>query len=621
MPNNIYLKFLFQFLSWLLFFQIVRLVFIIWNMEDCARIPTAEILALPFQAIYVDVAISSYFMAASWFFFTLAILSEKNWILRVSHVFTGLLIVLVSVLAIAELPIYDEWGTKMNFKALSMMDTPSEVFRTATDQQLVFGAMAMAGLSLTGIWLFQKIAFKKEIQPKRKPIWMCLSFVLLVPALLVLGMRGGFQPIPIQISDAYYSKHHILNTASVNSVFFLLNSYIHGQKHVDKPYQFMPDEKANSVFSEIMTPEKDSTIHVFTTPKPNIVLLLLESWSADVLEVCGGYPGLTPHVDSLAKEGLLFSNFYASGLRSEQGMAAIFSAFPAQPKTSILRMPDMFQHLPCIVPVLDSAGYSTSFLFGGQLSFGNIRSYMYFNGFDRIVEGKDFDRSIPQGKLGVADEYLFERQLEDLSKESQPFFATVFNLSSHSPYDMPMEEVIHWGGKHKPYLNSIYYADRCIGHFMEQARNTDWYDNTVFIFMADHSRPTPKNWKYFQPELRKIPLIFFGEILKPEFRGKVDSLPAVQTDFAATILSQLGLPIQSFKYSHNLFNPLENRMAFYTFDEGFGLMKPKNKQLCWHLKNNRVDFVKPENDSLLIRQNIKEGKAMLQVLMNDYFGF
>ncbi len=601
-----------------MFFQVARLVFVLWNAEAMTALPAGELIALPFNGIYIDMAMTCYFMAIPYLFFAAAIWTERQWFLRLIRVFTSSLIVLSSIVTIAELPLYDEWKTKLSYKALAFLGTPSEVVRTATTGQLVLGTMAILLLSWVGFWLFKKMGVGKEISLIRKPYWQALLFSVLTPCLLAIGLRGGLQEVPIQVSDAYYSKHDVLNLAATNSVFHLMSSCIHGRE-ADKRYHIMPDTDAKALFDKMTRPELDSTTRIFSIEKPNIVLVILESWTADVVGACGGIPGLTPNFDGLAKNGFLFTHCHASGVRSDEGMAAILSAFPAQPKTTIIRMPNKYRRLPCIKNELAAAGYASSFLFGGQLSYGNIRSYLYFNGFDRIVEGEDFDASIPRCKLGVADEYLFERQLSELGKERQPFFAAMFTLSSHSPYDIPMEPVIDWGGKDNGYLNAIVYTDRCLGDFMEKARQTDWYKNTVFIVTADHSRPSPKNWHPWQPESRRIPLLFFGEPIKEELCGATDTQPASQTDLAATLLAQLGLPTTDYKYSNNLFNPHGPRLAFYSLDEGCCIVK-KEGQVCWHKEDGHTDFVKPA-DTYITRHIKQEGKAYLQEVVEDYFRF
>ncbi len=617
MATQLYRLFLRQFLTWLLIFQLTRLIFVGWNWARFSDLPFGEILRLPLASLYLDTAMTCYFMGIPYLLFAAAILSEKNVFLTINRWFTAALVVVVSCITIGDLPIYDEWQSKLNYKAIAMLDTPSEVIHTATNAQLFGGTAAIVLLSWLGIWLFGKMTGAPTL-PRRKPYYFSISFLILTPGFLTIGLRGGLQQIPIQVSDAYYSKHNILNTAATNSVFHLMSSCLQNTK-AGKPYHFLPAAEADSIFVAMNQPVRDTTLPIFTTEKPNIVLVILESWSADLLSAFGGYEGIAPQMEQMAKEGIVFKNCYASGLRSDQGMAAIFSGFPAQPRTSIIKQPNKVEHLPCIITPLKKAGYSTSFLFGGQLSYGNIRSYMYFNGFDRITEGKDFDTNLPTCKLGVADEYLFQRQLADLSKEKEPFFAAMFTLSTHSPYDVPMKPVLDWGGKENAYLNSVVYADRCLRDFMEQARKQDWYKNTVFVFVSDHSHPSPKNWQFNQPELRRIPLLLFGEAIKPEYRGMVDTLPATQTDLAATLLAQLGLPTADFIYSNNLLNPQAPRHAFFTFDEGFCLVKPSS-QVCWHVKDNRVEYEKvasaDEKQGL-----VKEGQAFLQVLMDAYFRY
>lgn len=614
MATKPYLLLLRQFLTWLLFFQLTRLVFVAYHFGEIASLPTAELFRLPWESLYLDTATACYFMGIPFLLVAAAVFSEQKVFLRTNRVFTSVLVAIVSAISIAELPIYEEWHTKLNYRAVSYLATPSEVFRTATTAQLAGGVLGIVALAWTGILLFRKLSFQ-EVQLQRKPLVLNGLGCLVLAGLLVIGLRGGLQQIPIQVSDAYYSQHNILNLAATNSSFNLLSSCLKNRE-ADKPYRFMPEALADSIFTQLYHAPKDTTTQILTTKRPNIVLVILESWSADLVGACGGSAGVTPTFDSLAAQGFLFKNCYASGERSDQGMAAIFSAFPAQPKTSIIKEPDKYERLPSIIKDVETQGYHTSFLFGGQLSYENIRSYMYFNGVDRITEGKDFGSNIPQAKLGVHDEYLFERQLQDLAKEKEPFFAAMFTLSSHSPYDVPMKPVIDWGGKDNKYINGMYYADKCLHDFMEKARQADWYQNTLFIFMADHGHPSPRNWSLYQPEYRRIPFLFYGEVIKPEYRGVVDTLPASQTDFVSTLLGQMGIPSQRFKYSKDLFKPKSPRHAFFTFDEGFCLVKPSS-QVCWHVQDGQSAFEigqTPEEKAELL----EKGKTFLEVLVRDY---
>ncbi len=618
MPKNSYLHFAFQCVAWLLFFQLTRLIFVAWNYAEFRQLPINEVLILPYKALYLDTAMTCYFMGIPFLLFVMALFSEKKIFLTISRYFSAFLVILVSFLSLCELPIYDEWHTKLNYTAAAVLFTiPEEVVRTATWGELFLGIIGTMILSIIGIFLFKKIV-PIDPQPKRNPLILNVLFTLLTPGLLLLGLRGGYQQIPIQVSDAYYSQHNVLNIACTNSTFNLLSSCLKN-KQAGKPYEFMPKQEANAVFSALTQASQDSTTHILTTQKPNIVLVILESWSGDLVKSCGGYDSITPNMEKLIQQGVFFSNCYASGYLSDQGMAALFSGFPAQPKTSIIKQPNKYEHLPCINQELQENGYQTSFLFGGQLSYGNIKSYLYFNHFGRILEGKDFESSVPQCALGVADEYLYKRQLQELAKEKQPFFAAMFTLSSHSPYDMPMKEVLHWGEKEKPYINSVLYADACLGDFIKKAKQESWYNNTLFIFVSDHSHHSPKNWAAIQPEYRKIPFLLYGEVIKPEYRGKNYPFVVSQLDFSATLLGQLGITSSRFPYSKNIFNPSSPRYAFYSFDEGFCMIKPEGR-LCWHVKDQHIDFEKvdkPEDKAKMV----KEGQAFLQKVMEDYFRY
>jgi phosphoglycerol transferase MdoB-like AlkP superfamily enzyme len=609
--------FLRLFFFWLLFFQIARLIFLLWNRNEFSGCGFWGTMGVFFHAVYLDTAMTSYFLILPYLLFTLALFFEKEFFLKISKYFTIVLIVMVSMITMAELPIYDEWHTKLTFKAISYLAIPSEVVHTASGKQLFFGVVAISLLSWLGIFLLRKLVPIK-IELRRKPYWQSISFALLTPFFVFTGMRGGYYSIPIQVSDAVFSKKNILNITAENSTFNLLSNCIENF-HAGEPYNFMPHPQAVKIFAEINAIPKDTTIHVLTTDRPNVVLVVLEGWSADLVKSCGGYDSITPHFDELAKDGILFTNCYASGSLSDQGMAAIFSAFPSQPKTSIITQPAKYVHLPCINTVFKNAGYYTSYMFGGQLSYGNIRSYMYYNAFDSIIEDKNFDPSLPRGKLGVADQYLFDRQLQQLATEKQPFFAGMFTESTHGPFDFPMNEVLHWGDKEKPYINSALYSDKCIYNFMEAAKKFPWYKNTLFVFVSDHSHNSPKNWAFNQKEYRHIPMLFYGDVIKEDFRGmKYDSI-ASQTDLASTLLHQLNLDATPFHYSKNLFNPYSPHSAYYAFDEGFGWVAPQG-HLTWYVKDGRTEY--EEYNSPQDKGKLKlQGQAFLEYLMDEYFRF
>jgi phosphoglycerol transferase MdoB-like AlkP superfamily enzyme len=615
--KNLVWLFLRQFVFWLLFFALTRLVFLVWNLEETSGNSFWETAAAFWYALYVDFAMAAYFMGVSWLLFSAAGFWRPQLMLKINSWLNYIFIVAVSFLTIGELPIYDEWHHKLTYKALWFLGDPAEVINTASTMQLLLGLPAVALLSWAGIWCYKRavpVAFAE------KPSWWKSSlFVLLAPVLIFWCMRGGFfQVVPVQVSDAYYSRSDFLNTVSVNSTFHLFSNWFQNL-NAGEPYQLLPSTEAEKLFAEFTATTAESTTPVLTVKRPNVVLVVLEGWSADLIEPLGGYPGITPHFNEMLRNGISFDSCYASGSLSDQGMAAVFSAFPAQPKTSIITQPDKYTKLPCLSKAFNDAGYSTSFMFGGQLSYGNIRAYMYYNNFGRITEEKDFGSEIPKGKLGAHDQYLFDRQLSDLEKEKQPFFAAMFTLSTHGPFDIPMKNELNWGGKEKEYINSALYADRCIYNFLEAARKKPWYSNTLFVFVPDHSHNSPRNWSFNSPNYRRIPLVFYGDVIRPEFKGYRYKKVCSQIDLAATLLAQLELDARPFRYSKNLFNPAAPEFAYYAFDEGFGWIRP-GAHMVYQVRQNRIEHEKVNSEAQ--RQKlIREGKAWLQVMTDEYWRF
>lgn len=273
--------------------------------------------------------------------------------------------------------------------------------------------------------------------------------------------------------------------------------------------------------------------------------------------------------------------------------------------------------LPSLVGELKKLDYSTAFYFGGQLIYGNIKSYIIFNGFKQIMEGDDFPASIPRGKLGIHDQYSLGFMVNDLDKFKQPFFASLFTVSTHSPWDQPFPKPLKWGDNEREYINAAYYTDHCLGEFIRKAREKSWFSNTLFIIVADHSHNSYRNWHPESKEYHKIPLLMFGDVIKPEFRGRVWSKLGNQHDIPSTVLAQLGAGHHMFKYSKDLLNPWSGDFAYYSTEDGAG----------WLHRNNYYTFeahpyigytwsyFSPGSDSAKI---IEESKAYLQTVFGEY---
>ena len=608
-----------QYIFWLLFFALNRAVFLVYynHLVSIDRPGFTEVLSGFWYALRLDISTASYILIIPVFLLLIKSLASWRWIDILNKVYTALFIMVYALITTAELGIYSEWKTKLHYKALHYLANPDEVYNSASTGKFIGLFIIYFVLVFAGIFIYNRFFYRRSLRIKRN-LFSTAVFLILGPGLIFLGIRGGVQAIPITQSQSYYSNYNILNLAAVNSGYSFTYSMLDNYRFMyENPFQFFDDEYALKMVEEITYVEKDTTLSVLNINRPNIVILLLESWSADLIHSLGGEEGITPEFEKLASEGILFKNLYVSGNRSEQAMSAIFAGFPSTPITAITHNLDKVVNLPSLPERLKAEGYNTSFYFGGHLMYGGIKSYLSTTGFEKMVEIYDLPDSLPRGKLGVHDEYVFSYQLNEVDKMPQPFLSVIFSLSTHSPYDQPMEKVLDWGGSENEYINSAYYTDRCLADYFRVASDKEWYDSTLFIIVADHSHNSYRHWSVNSPQYRHIPMLFYGNVIKEEYKGaKVDVL-ASQTDIPVTILKQLGMDTPEFSWSRNLFNPYIPDYVFYEATNGVGWIRPYG-HFVWHKDYGILEEEVPEDKREGL---IEEGKAYLQVLFKEFIEY
>ena len=617
--KKLFLGFLRQLVFWILFFNITRLVFLVYysGLLSVEGIRFTEVMGVFSHALKLDLATACYFMIFPFLLILLQSFWSPRWLNIINKVYSGFMIFVYSLSAAAEMGIYAEWKTKLTYKIIKYLSHPSEIYNSAETGTFFFLLLLFILMFSGGLFAYLRWFYRDMIREKLH-FWQSLVFAVVLPPLLVIGLRGGVQQIPINQSQSYFSDHNILNLAAVNNAFNLYISIFENLGNMrENPFLFMDDSRAEAIMKDLYAVKKDTTISVLTTSRPNVVILIMESWSADLVSELGGEAGITPQFSKLAKEGILFNAIYASGSRSEQGMACIFGRFPAHPISSITVQPDKFVKLPSLVRELKKQNYSSAFYFGGQLIYGNIKSYIIFNGFDQIMEGENFPAPIPRGKLGIHDEFSLGYLVNDLHNFKQPFFASLFTVSTHSPWDQPFPKPLKWGGNEQEYINAAYYTDHCLLEFFTKARQKAWFPNTLFIIVADHSHNSYRNWHPESREYHKIPLLFYGEVIKPEFRGKTCLKLGNQHDIASTLLAQMGLPSAAFKYSKNLFNPYSGEFSYYSTEDGAGWIHDMNYYTFESHPPMRYwwnSFTRGADSTVYIN----EAKAYLQTVFGEY---
>ncbi len=605
----------------MLFFSVQRAIFLFYYLSDIlnADISISEFFLTFFHAVQLDISTVCYILVLpSVLVFFASIWPEKIFE-KINKVYSLVIILLVLFISVGELGLYKEWNAKLSYKALVYLKNPAEVLASAkTSDIIVYSVIILVQLILFG-FLYNKYIYSKGYRIVNQSFKSIIIYLILIPVFLFLGMRGGVGEIPITASQSYFSRHNILNLAAVNPAYNLTFSALdYYMIETSNHFHFMPDDEARKIVEELHHVKTDSTIRIFNIRRPNIVIIFLESWSGDLIESLGGLPGLTPQFHELEKEGVFFTNFFAIGNRSQQALASVFSGFPAIPITTLTDHPQKYGSVSSMVRTLNSEGYYSSFYFGGDLNYGNIKSYLVFNEFDKLVDENDFSSDAIKGKLGIHDEFLFNKMIDELGEHERPFLTGALTLSSHSPYDQPGDRPITNIEFASEYVNSAWYTDKCLGDFIRKAKNTSWYDSTVIIIMSDHSHISYNNYQWWSFDYRRIPLLFLGGAIKENIRGTINPRIASNMDITSTLLRQLGLSDEDYFWSKNLFNPYAPRFAYFELNDGFGWKTPQGR-LEYNVLVPMVLSTDLKKDQ--IADFKKEGEAYIQVLFQEFLDY
>ncbi len=604
---------------WLFVFTIERITFFIYHSDKISLTSKVEKLYSFIYGFRLDVSMSAYFLILPIVLLILNLfLSNKRILNKSINTYTVILFIIIAILGVIDLNIYSEWGSKLNSRAIEfLIFSPGEALASSASSPIAtstYIALLKIGIYFLLYYRIFKFQFV-EISIKWKES-IAILFYLIVS---IVMLRGGLQLAPINQSTVYYSNHLALNHTALNTTWNLMHSVLENHFSVKNPYIRMSDDEARAIVDSLYHNPDEDFDQILTTARPNIVYIVLESFTSDVVEAFGGAKGVSNEINKLANEGLAFQNIFASGDRTDKGMIAIMSSFPTQAVRTIMSQPEKFEKLPSITKTLKAYNYSTAFYYGGESEFANFRSYLMSAHVDRIVDKRDFNKDQMNSKWGAHDGHLFDKALKDIGTLKEPFMSTILTLSSHEPFEVPIETP--YKGKDLPsqFKKAAYYTDRCVGEFIRAAAKEPWYKNTLFVIVADHGHRLPRAYRtaYYVRKFR-IPLIFYGEVLKPEYRKKQIDKIGSQTDITSTILHQLAIPDTAYKWSNNLLDKNSNAFAFYTYDDGFGWIDD-DVRICLDNISQKVLFI--NSNDLSKSKKKKIGQAYLQEVFKEYLEY
>lgn len=389
---------------------------------------------------------------------------------------------------------------------------------------------------------------KRNYFPQRLQIkWptSVLNFIIVVFTVVVslLIIRGGFQLRPLGIISAtdYAPPEHI--ALIINSPFSIIKTL--GKKPLTVPTYFN-----NKELSNIYSPEHQYQNHPLR--KKNVVIIILESFGKEYSGFLNNRKGFTPKLDSIMKQGLLFRRAFANGRRSIEALPSIFSSIPSLTDNAFVKTAYSTNKIEGIGTILSNIGYHTAFYHGGANGTMDFNHYVIIAGIKHYFGKSEYPKNNYDGTWGIYDEPYLQYFISQLNKMPQPFFSTVFTLSSHHPYKIPEKYKNKFPEGDLPILESIGYADYALGKFFESAAKQPWFQNTIFVLTADHTSLT--NHPFYKTNVGRyaIPIIYYAPG-DTTVRGISDRITQ-QADIAPSLLDYLGYPNKFIAFGNSVFS-------------------------------------------------------------------
>ena len=599
----------FYAIFWLVFFFFARLFFISLQYNSALQETAAGFLGSFWHGLKLDISTTGYYLLIPFLVAVPSLYFNGNWYKIFIRYYTYFLIIFSAIVIVADANLYSYWGFRMDYTPMLYLKTPGEAMASVSTMKIILVFLTIILISACFIFFYNKLVDRLfgDIFRVKFLFPGILLFLILLGA-LIIPIRGGFGVAPINAGTVYFSNKMFLNHSAINAVWNVGTSAF-TQKPTKNPYVFGDNEAATTIVDSL-TVKRGIPHKVLNTNRPNVIIIVLESFSGYLIGPLGGDSLVTPNINRYTKEGILFSGFYASGTRTDKAMPAILDGYPAQPAQSVIKEPKKSQSLPSLVKILVNNGYNSAFWYGGEINFANFNSFVIGSGFQSIITKNNFDPKDYNSKWGVHDHVLFKTLIDSMKTVKEPFLKVVLTLSSHEPFDIPMDPVFKGSDNMNKYKNSVYYADRSLGTFLDWAKKTEWWKNTLVIMVADHCARVYNEMPIYSQEVFKIPMLWIGGALS-EKGVRIEKLGG-QIDIPITLINQMGLS-GDFAFGKDLFSDISKSFAFYTFNEGFGFITDssavaydqKLKQLV--MKNGKT----PDEAE-------KSGKAFLQVLFNDY---
>lgn len=587
-----------------------------------------ELPAVIWHGLPLDLSMAGYLSVIPGFLSIAVVWLKRDLVKPIMNIYFIIASLFITCSFLLNASLYPYWKYPLDSTPLFYFFTsPADAIASVSIWQVILSIVILIVLTI-GVWFTLRMRGEKRQQYSRYGYGGLGSgkrnrfddfdrhrgrtsiILLLLTGLLFLPIRGGITVSTMNTGQAYYSQNAYLNHSAVNPLFSLLESITH-QEDFASQYRFMKDKEADKIFATMTSTSDENTYPLlneatFKKGTPDILIVIMESFASDIMPSMGSYKDVAVCLDSIAQQSILFTRFYANSFRTDRGMVSILSGYPAQPTTSIMRYPRKTSQLPSIARNLAKyKNYKTTYYYGGDADFCNMRSYLVSQGYQHIISDANFPIEDKLSKWGVPDHIVAARMMKDIKaqqNEKRPMLRILQTSSSHEPFEVPYHRL-----KDKR-LNAFAYTDSVMGAIVREYRKLPRWKNTLIVFVPDHVGGYKENLNDHDRSRYQIPLILAGgAISRPMKVGIIGS----QHDIAATLLGQLGVEHREFTFSKNMMSDATPKFAFFAVNDAFGVVSEENS-LIYDNRAKRIVYDKGEKGF-----NLKRGQAYLQKLYDD----
>ena len=529
----------------------------------------------------------------------------------------------------ATFPFVAQYDVRPNYLFIEYLKYPKEVSSMILKEYPIQLFAALMMLVLTA-WMFLRFSPLKLQEALRTPLWKRMLLLIPIAALLFIGIRSSFGHRPANISDALYSCNRMANEIAKNSFYSIGYAYYSYSKESDKLTQSYGKINLAEAYERVSVRlniplgselpfNRTEPTHFHSSQPKNLVIFIQESLGSQFVGFSGGDGPITPNLEKLSHEGLAFTNLFSNGTRSIRGLAAMTSGWLPVAGEEVVKRNKSQSDFFTVASLLKPMGYKSSFIYGGEGRFDNMRSWYMGNGFDEVIEQKDYKNPSFVSTWGVSDEDLVIKANEKFkahTAKGEKFVSVMFSSSNHSPFELPDGKIEFVEGKPRQCVeNAVKYSDFAIGRFFELAKKEAYYKNTVFVVVADH------NVRVYGDDLVPvnmfhIPALIVADGLKPQ---RFNSL-TTQPDVLATALDLIGADFTYPVLGHSIYSDKKQEMALMMFNDTFALrvhnkvaiIQPNKEPLTFVYENEHLKSI-PHDDELE-----KDALAFVKVMDDLY---